>query len=202
MDVEILDLREKKYTIEQIAEKLGITKGQVKYRLYKRNKLVETVKKPAVTLPYPPLYYGENDIVVVIQGPSTLYVYWEITWPLGQLIGDFLNASFEHVPKKLRIYDVTDIWFDGNNAHWHRDIDIDFQADNWFIYELFANRTYIVDLGIIYDNRFIPIVRSKAKSTPQNQGQDRLLITGENECKNSAEVIKPHWFENFSTYTL
>jgi hypothetical protein len=222
MDEEIHELRSKKFTIEEIAEKLGITVGQVKYRLYKKstaqllngkpstptepirqeNGIDQTSKTSLMEIPAAPQFYGENVIAVIVQGPTAIYVYWEITWPLSGMVGDFLKVPFESLPRLLRIYDVTDIWFNGNNEHWYRDIEINGQADDWFVHDLMPGRTYILELGISWQGRFLPIMRSKPKSTPWNQpvfarAMERpILSTGSNER------VKPQWFENFCTYTL
>ncbi|HJV44800.1 MAG TPA: DUF4912 domain-containing protein [Bacillota bacterium] len=207
MDLEIIELRKRKFTIEQIAAKLGITVGQVKYRIYKKNLDTKSTKESlqvsrSNSIPLPPNYYGENEIVLIVQGPTSLYVYWEITWPLSHMVGDFFNVSFESLPRILRIYDVTDIWFNGRNAHWSHDIPINHQADNWFISDLAPDRTYTIELGVGWQNRFLPLLRSKPKSTPRNQPVPDGIAMHSGSSQQSLERIKPQWFENFSTYTL
>lgn len=238
VETKIKELREKKYTIEQIADELGMTTGQVRYRLYKKAVLkgsnegenmltiseVETEFKTNESITNsvnrdrlnpsgcnqaiflntspPPPYYGENDLRIMVQGPTSIYVYWEITWPLMKIIAEYLYTPYEQLNKLLRIYDVTDILFNGVNAHWHRDILVQPTKDDQFIHELVPGRTYTIDFGIQYEGRMITFLRSKPKSTP--------LIADTYQYKELVQYlidqeegrIKPRGFENFSAYTI
>lgn len=208
MNHQIYELRRKKFTIEQIAEHLGMTVGQVKYRLYKKSStaggfqplLMEEEKDQDRGDPIPPLYYGHDDITLMVQSPTTLYTYWEISWPYMKLVSDFFHTPFESIPRLLRVYDVTDIWFDGKNAHGYRDIYIQPDSDNWFIYDVSPGRTYIIDIGILWGERFIPLLRSKPKSTPPNRESGEWHEYVPLVSHEPKERIKPRWFENFSTY--
>lgn len=205
---QIYKLRQKKYTIEQIAECLGMTVGQVKYRLYKKNSNVDEIqpilkeKKKDQGGPFPPLYYGKDDITLMVQSPTTLYTYWEITWPRMKMVSDFFHTPFELMPRLLRVYDVSDIWFNGKNAHGYKDIFIQSEADNWFIYNVMQGRTYVVDLGILWEERFIPLLRSNPKSTPPNREAGEWVEFVPLVPHDPKEQIKPRWFENFSTYSI
>ena len=226
VETKIKELREKKYTIEQIADELGITTGQVRYRLYKKDiakdsskeggnvptiseeetdelKTCESTINPVIqNTPPLPLYYGENDLRIMIQGPTSVHIYWEVTWPLMKILAEYLNTPYEQLNKLLRIYDVTDIWFNGTNAHWYRDVLVQPKEDHQFIRDLVPGRTYIVDFGILYEERMISLLRSKPKSTPfiGNAGQSEELVQHLIEQEESR--IKPRGFENFSAYTI
>lgn len=207
MDVDIQELRKKKFTIEQIADHLGMTVGQIKYRLYKKNPFPQAVDKqphPSVSRKKPalPNYYGEQEIVLMVQGPTVLFTYWEVTWPLMSLVSDFLGAAYEHVTKVIRIYDVTDIWFDGTNHHGYQEARFEDGTDNWFFHNMTPNRTYITEMGILRDNQYIPLMRSKPKATPNNQEAGEFSRLVEVTPSVSSERTKPRWFENFSTYSI
>lgn len=200
MEGEILELRKKKYTIDQIAEQLGITVGQVKYRLYQKNGAGQPKKEKADSM-LPP-YYGELEMVLMVQSPTVLYTYWEVTWPVMNMLSNYLNSPYEQIPHVIRLYDVTDIWFNGSNAHGYQEIAIDADTDNWFFHDLLPGRTYISERGIWHSQQYLPIVQSKAKATPPNYeaGEYNPLVSRMPIEPN--ERVKPRWFENFSAYTL
>ncbi len=208
MDHQIYELRRKKFTIEQIADYLGMTVGQVKYRLYRKSSIAGEIRQNSIDEekdqdnPPPPLYYGKDEITLMVQSPTTLYTYWELTWPCRNLVSDFFHTSFELLPRALRVYDVTDIWFDGKNAHEYQDIFIQPDADNWFIYDVMPGRTFIIDLGIFWEDRFIPLVRSMPKSTPPNREAGEWCEYVPLVRSDPNERFKPRWFENFSTYSI
>ncbi|WP_134700290.1 DUF4912 domain-containing protein [Ammoniphilus sp. YIM 78166] len=203
MEGEILELRKKKYTIDQIAQQLGITVGQVKYRLYQKNGKQDTEQpkneKAHQTLP---LYYGELEMALMVQGPTVLFAYWEITWPVMNMLSDYLNLPYEHIDHAIRLYDVTDLWFNGSNAHTCQEITIDSATDNWFFHELQPGRTYIAERGIRHGQHYLPLVQSKPKATPPNQEAGEYNPLVPRIAIEPNERVKPRWFENFSAYTL
>lgn len=208
MDADIQELRKKKFTIEQIADHLGITVGQVKYRLYKKNDVAHPVQEEQqVTAhfrkrPILPLYYGHQEIVLMVQGPTVLFTYWELTWPLMAMVSDCLGMPFEHLTKVIRIYDVTDIRFDGTNEHGYKEISFQAGTDNWFFHDMVPNRTYIAELGVLRELNYIPLMRSKPKATPNNRQAAEYSPFVEVVPSVPKERTKPKWFENFSTYTI
>jgi hypothetical protein len=75
----------------------------------------------------------------------------------------------------LRVYDVTGIDFNGNNALSSFDCSLGTHADQWYINVPSANRTYCVDLGrLLPDGSFITILRSNLVTTPRDTLSDRL----------------------------
>lgn len=208
VDHQIYELRQKKFTIEQIAEYLDMTVGQVKYRLYKKSGAVAGTKpiscneENSQAHPLPPLYYGKDEITLMVQSPSSLYTYWEITWSCMKMVSDFFHTPFECLARVLRVYDVTDIWFDGRNAHGYQDISLQPEADNWFIQDVLPGRTYVIDLGILWEGRFIPLLRSQAKSTPRDREAGEWCEYVTLTAHDPKERVKPRWFENFSAYSI
>lgn len=122
-------------------------------------------KRPAATeLPWG---YGKDRIVLQTRDPWWIHTYWELTMATrDRLIGEFGN-QFSAARPTLRVYDVSNIIFDGTNAHRFFDIEIKFEAMNWYIDVGGPGRSWCVDLGIrLSDGRFITIVRSNVVSTP------------------------------------
>lgn len=116
-----------------------------------------------------PKYYGDTKIVLLPRDVYWLFAYWEIgEQTKQQLKNDFGDDIFDKSQPMLRIYDVTDIEFDGHNANKFFDININFAADNWYIKIDIPNRTWCVDLGLkLSSGVFITIARSNILKMPK-----------------------------------
>ena len=112
--------------------------------------------------------YGETTASLMVVGPYKLHVYWEINindFPelRCQLLNRTLNNKYI-----LRVYDISNIVFDGNNAHYYFDIDVDEDKENCYIDLWSAGCTYCVEVGIKINNReFLPLALSNIVSTPK-----------------------------------
>lgn len=112
--------------------------------------------------------YGETMVKLMVVGPYKLYVYWEIG------IDDFPDLKCQLLDKTqnnkyiLRVYDVSNITFDGNNAHYYFDVDIDEGKEKCYIDLWSAGSSFCVELGIKVDNkRFLPLLCSNIVHTPK-----------------------------------
>lgn len=119
-----------------------------------------------------PFSYNDTRIVLLIRDPYWLYSYWDINHEtktnLTKEWGDFY-----HLPLMLRIYDVTDIHFDGKNSHHYFDIPIQHHSTNWYIHVGIANRSFCVDLGFLQSNGdFYTIARSNVVTTPRDRSSE------------------------------
>jgi len=115
----------------------------------------------------------------------TLYVYWEISDRRRWLVAQHFQCDYGDMPKVLRVYDVTCMFFDGSNAHTCWDIMPGAEASDWYIRDLGADRTYIADIGTYtWDHEFIPLLRSNCAATP-----------------NKAPGVTPQLFEQLEAYS-
>lgn len=216
----ILQLRSLSTPIGQIAQECGLTVGQVKYQLHKHKLGSSTVTisdDQPVTMGEPsvpintednkdtvkrtwqlPSFYAKNIVKVMVQSPHVLFVYWEITWPRMRMVASYLQTDYRSIEKGLRLYDVTERFFDGANAHSHRDIHLSEEVASWYINDVQPNRTYIVDFGLFHMGFFCPILRSEPIVTPCNQA----AVWGEPLIEQATDTRYPAWFENFSSYTV
>ncbi|MFD2371110.1 DUF4912 domain-containing protein [Brevibacillus sp. GCM10020057] len=205
----IRELRSQSKSIAQIAKECGLTVGQVKYQLQKeRAKAAEardlTSSTPAKVQKRQddewrlPDFYGRDLVKVMAQGPTVLFVYWEITWPRMRMVASYLQADYRQIQKGLRIYDVTDRIFNGQNAHGVRDVLVHEDAHSWYVRDVAPGRTYLVDFGLYEQGRFCPILRSEPVETPRNT----KAVWGEPLIEPAKETTSPSWFENFSSYSL
>lgn len=147
-----------------------------------RNKTEETKYYPRPTPYLPPRQweheelpsrYGDTRIVLMARDPYWIFAYWEITDDHRMQVEREASASWNDMKKVLRVYDVTGKDFNGLNANRHFDIDINADANNWYINVGAPDRTWCVDLGVITSSgKFILIARSNVVSTPRDSASD------------------------------
>jgi len=111
--------------------------------------------------------YGRDKIVLQVRDPWWLHTYWEVTPGMWNSLRERLGDTFFSAKKVLRVYDVSHIIFDGANAHRSFDIDVSFEANNWYIDTGGPGRSWCVDLGLrLPSGEFVTIVRSNTVNTP------------------------------------
>lgn len=123
-----------------------------------------------------PWGYGDNKITVLVRDPSWLYVFWEINDTKRNEIKKFYgeNIFYESQPI-LRVYDITNIAFNGNNANDHFDVWVNDYASNWYVRVDKPDCTFCIDIGrVLRDGSFIMLARSNYASTPRSSLSDRI----------------------------
>jgi len=114
-----------------------------------------------------PSEYGQDKLVLLVRDPWWIYAYWELTSQTLDKIKKELGAAFSGARHILRVYDISNIIFNGNNAHRFFDIQVNEYANNWYIDTAGPGRSWCVDLGLLLsDGRFIKILRSNTVQTP------------------------------------
>jgi len=116
-----------------------------------------------------PQGYGSTRVVLMVRDPFWLHAYWEIAADVSETVVAALGPEGWQLGRKtLRVHDVTDIEFDGTNAHRTMDIDISNGANNWYINVERPNRSYCAELGLVGpDGRFVLLSRSNVVRTPR-----------------------------------
>jgi len=115
-----------------------------------------------------PWQYGSDRLVLMVRDPNWLFAYWEITAAkqdeFSQQYGQSAWGSSRPV---LRVYDVTGVEFNGNNANNYIDFAISDYVDNWHLEVSRPNSALFVDVGRVFpDGRFITLLRSNIVHTP------------------------------------
>jgi hypothetical protein len=113
--------------------------------------------------------YGSTRVVLMVRDPYWIHAYWEIAEDISDMVTMALGPEgWLNSRKALRVHDVTDIEFDGNNSHRSVNIDIGEHATNWHINVDRPNRAYCAELGLIgHDGRFVCLSRSNTIRTPR-----------------------------------
>ncbi|MDD5097724.1 MAG: DUF4912 domain-containing protein [Candidatus Omnitrophica bacterium] len=114
-----------------------------------------------------PNSYDQDKIVLQVRDPHWLHTYWELRNQTLAGLRKRLGDDFERSKRVLRVYDVTNISFNGSNANSFFDIQVNDFTNSWYIDTNGPGRSWCVDLGLMLpDGRFIMIVRSNIVQTP------------------------------------
>jgi hypothetical protein len=150
-----------------------------------------------------PKTYNDTKIVILPRDPVWIFVYWEI--PEGKIneLKKHYGTRFDGARLAVRIYDITDVEFNGKNANRYFDVLINPLSENWYINVGEHNRIWCADIGyIIHGGEFVFIARSNTIAMP-HQGVssitdeewgllklefDKLFKINENML-NSAELV-------------
>jgi hypothetical protein len=116
-----------------------------------------------------PSNYGDTKAVMLPRDPIWIYVYWEINQSTIESIKNKYGQNFDHSALTIRIYDVTDINFDGTNANKSFDISVNPNAASWYVNVGEFNRSWCVDMGYILKNgEFITVARTNSMAMPRH----------------------------------
>ncbi|NLK50937.1 MAG: DUF4912 domain-containing protein [Syntrophomonadaceae bacterium] len=123
-----------------------------------------------------PVGYGDHQIIALVRDPYWLFTYWEISsekiQELRRNFGLRVWVDAQHV---LRVYDTTDLIFNGTNANYFFDLLINPFASRWHVEVGHPNRTYCIERGLILQNgQYIPLVRSNYVTTPSDRVSNRV----------------------------
>ncbi len=116
-----------------------------------------------------PSGYGDHKIIAMVRDPWWLYAYWEISHQEENRVIELIRKRGASPQKSvLRVYDITDINFNGSNAHSYFDIELKGLASNWYINVGKPNRAWVIEIGIIASNgEFYRLARSNYVKTPR-----------------------------------
>lgn len=106
-----------------------------------------------------PLNYHQNRLVLMVQEPTVLFAYWELSPGQWQALGGQHELC-------LRVYEV-----EGNGvfpaAPW-REVSLPPFTNNWYFQQVIPDRAYVSELGCYGpDGQFYPLLRSNRVSTPR-----------------------------------
>lgn len=120
--------------------------------------------------------YGDNRIAILVRDPWWVFSYWEIRRDKEEEVLRRIESAGDQRQKSvLRVYDVTDIHFNGRNAHTYFDIDLNGLANSWYINVGKPDRAWVVDIGIVTKNGdFYLLARSNVIKTPRFGMSDQL----------------------------
>lgn len=143
-----------------------------------------------------------DECVLMVQSPTTLFCYWSLSDLKRSMVIHHLNREWVTLKKRLRVYDITALFFDGHNAHQYQDYDLPELCNQWFLSHLTPNRTYCVDVGIeTKEGFFFSILRSNPIDTPRASEHETGLFTNAVANWKQGKIETPEWLEGFSSYS-
>jgi len=111
--------------------------------------------------------YGKDKITLQVRDPWWIFCYWEVAAQTWNNLINRLKELFFNSRRILRVYDVSNIIFNGKNAHRYFDVEVSHEQNNWYLDVGGAGKSWIVDYGLkLVSGEFITIVRSNVVTTP------------------------------------
>lgn len=119
-----------------------------------------------------PNNYGDDKVIAMVVDPTHIHIYWETTHETQQRLLNEAGCSGSGFDLVLKLYDVTDIDFNGSNAWSEQELNVGFSR-NWY-FTVTANRSYCAEIGMkVHANgKFIRIARSNVIETPRDTVSD------------------------------
>nr|WP_255570480.1 DUF4912 domain-containing protein [Cohnella sp. CFH 77786] len=116
---------------------------------------------------------------LMVQNARSLYLYWEVGSRRRNLTERHFGCPWGTMPKIIRLYDTTCVYFDGHNANGYFDIETTPEAVNWYIHGVQPGITYTADFGTYSIHRqFVPLLRSNVVVTPRDSVPDAAEPAG------------------------
>ncbi len=130
--------------------------------------------KPLTEIPVLSDYYNETYLYLLPSGPRNLYVFWEVgEWTRGEMKSRFGEGFLTRNHLILRVYDVTDVVFDGFNANNFFEVD-DFLNDKvayWVAVP--PGRSFVAEIGYraLGTTFFEKVARSNTVFSPRDRAE-------------------------------
>ena len=116
-----------------------------------------------------PVKYADDRIVLMPRDPWWIYSYWDISeGRINSVISSIPVYERQNLKWTLRAYDVTMVSdFNGANANSYFDLDVNYEAGNWYINVNQPERDWCAEIGLKNpEGKFFPVARSNFIKTP------------------------------------
>lgn len=202
---EIIELRNEGKSFQKISDQLGVSVGKVRYQ-WKKFQTSDQKELPS-NIPCKEEteqdeFQKENCLSIILSSPDRLFCHWSVqNWlviAMNKAHAPFVNVEVFD----LRLYDVTDILFNGENAHHVYQFKVPRHVNSWSIKGLKRNRSYVCELGFITAQQtFFPLLSSHPVHTPYVHPSQQLSRLQSIQREPYINVKQPPWVEHISTYT-
>jgi uncharacterized protein len=209
---QIIKLRGDGLSFRKIAVELNTTVGKVQYRWNKwmddsnETKAIDpttTGKASPNSQTTPEQIPHKGELKANLVSPRKIILFWEVSELPNKIIEHYFNKNLEDYAAVIRIFDVTNVIFNGKNAHHFYEIPASYQSGHWVVKGLIPNRSYVVELGVYFsETEFFPLLRSNCMQTPNLQVINGFEGNSEAIIKvQEYEEMPPKWTEHVSTYS-
>lgn len=147
-----------------------------------------------------PVLYNDNYLILLVRDPKCIFAYWEITDEKRREVKTNRGLDLENSNLTLRVYDLTGV-NSLKDAHGYFNLDVHPLADNYFIKQVHARRSYCAELGIRSEGSFHSVICSNIVQTPADSFSDGSEIVFKNilPCPREKMVLK---IGSFSTHGI
>ena len=116
-----------------------------------------------------PFDYGDTKITILPRDPICIFAYWSISSGFVEnLKRQYGREVFNDAKLVVRVYDTTDVMFNGSNANRYFDVFVTSDSNSWYINVGEYNRCWCVDIGYLTtDGKFICVARSNKIDMPR-----------------------------------
>lgn len=210
---DIIKLRKDGLSFRKIATELNTTVGKVQYRFNKwaanpenTNGLVSSqiereIENSSESKSLTSLIPKKGELGIRLVTHQRIIIFWNISAIPHKVIQSYFNVSLTELVSTVRIYDVTDIIFDGTNAHHYYEVTVPYRNGHWFVKGLAANRSYVAELGVLVPaTGYFPLIRSNCVQTPKLEFSGNPLNHDQLELLRY-EAKPPQWKDRVSTYS-
>ncbi|OLN23361.1 hypothetical protein BTO30_05200 [Domibacillus antri] len=180
---EIVQLKKRNFSWDQISDQLDLPLDNIKSKWRKYTRQQDGIR-------------WQNDLNAVFLSADRLYCRWRIH-PSILEAAVRCEKPLNPAIMDLRIFDITDIYYNGVNAHSVTCIKVSKDDQFWTIKGLKCNRSYICELGFLTeDYLFFPIVQSHPIHTPYQSSGDYIHRLREAKQFYHNPFRPPCWIEH------
>ena len=122
-----------------------------------------------------PNTYEDNRIVLFVRDPFWIFTFWDLHPEMPKQRSAEQGLDLASTKTVLRVYDVSNIIFNGSNAHHFYDLEVGSINGSWYLNVTGDNASYLIEIGLKdWSGRFVPMARSNAVTTPRASASSRM----------------------------
>lgn len=120
-----------------------------------------------------PWSYNETALTLVARDPYCIYAYWEMNSDTIDKLRERIGVKLESSTYTMRVYDVTFVDFNGQNANYWFDLD-ELYTNEKYVNVWSDNATFCAEIGVrTPEGEFYPAARSNIVTTPRANFSNR-----------------------------
>ncbi|WP_147532362.1 DUF4912 domain-containing protein [Bacillus marasmi] len=144
----------------------------------------------------------EDVLKLNILSKDKIAASWTLSNQRLDFVVNYFGKPFTSFRTALRIYDITDLNFNGNNAHHFHGFMMKQGQNAWDIKGLNPNRHYCLELGIhLSETEFFPLLRSISFNTRNENVSKAIDKKTKIDSRQSDNQSLPKWSDHVSTYS-